>query len=146
MAGKIIIRDPVDQVAQAGSNRRAFDQFKHRAQFACINRLVAKNIIIPDHAGQFAGAKRHHYDAAGASVHIRRQPVIQRTNRLRQQDDTDAVGGRVHDGRIGNLLANVTHWMHITRRWQPRSNRHVISSHILPREAKTRIFNQEIIP
>jgi hypothetical protein len=45
---------------------------KHSAQFAGVNRFVAKDIIVPDNARQFAWAKRHHHDSARTSVHVGR--------------------------------------------------------------------------
>ena len=72
MGCQIIISHPVNEAAQTRPNWRAFNTFKHRAQFAGVNQFVAKDIIVPDNARQFAWAKRHHHDSARTSVHVGR--------------------------------------------------------------------------
>ena len=109
MAGQIIIGDPVDEAAQPLPKWRTVEQFQHRPKFAGINSFIAKNIIIPDNTRQFTRPQRDHHHAPGARIHARRQPIVERTNCLRQQDDTDTVGGRVHPDDIGIQTGDVTH-------------------------------------
>jgi hypothetical protein len=72
MGGQIIISHPVNEAAQTRLNWRAFNMLKHSAQFAGVHGFVAKDIIVPDNARQFAWAKRHHHDSARTSVHVGR--------------------------------------------------------------------------
>ena len=109
MAGQIIIGDPVDEAAQPVSKWRTVEQFQHRPKFAGIDSFIAKNIIIPDNTRQFTRPQRDHHHAPGACLHTCRQPIVERTNRLRQQDDTDTVGGRIHPVDIGRQSGDVTH-------------------------------------
>ena len=109
MAGQIIIGDPVDEAAQSLPKWRTFNQFQHRPKFTGIESFIAKNIIIPDHTRQFTRTQRDHHHAPGARLHTRRQSIVERTNRLRQQDDTDTVGGRIHPVDIGRQSGDVTH-------------------------------------
>jgi hypothetical protein len=72
MGGQIIISYPVNEAAQTRPYWWTFNMLKHSAQFAGVNQFVAKDIIVPDNARQFAWAKRDHHDSARTSVHIGR--------------------------------------------------------------------------
>ena len=89
--GDRVVRDPVDEAAQLGAQRRQFELFLNVLE-AVVEPRIGLRVLRPDHGSGLAGAERHADDIARRKLKRLGHPVgIGPVKRDRDQDIDDTA-------------------------------------------------------